>query len=182
MKKPLFAIAFLLQLSFSYGQSGSFRSFIPSKFVLLDSAGGDLDRDGVRDLILILRDTAEHTNPDDAARPLLLLKGDGKGSYQLAGRNDSVVLCAGCGGVMGDPYQQMVIKAGYFSIEFYGGSRERWTRIITFKYDLVRKLFVLHRDAGESYDNTAPSKTMKGYVTRQQDFDKLPFDKFRCYN
>jgi hypothetical protein len=152
-------------------------TYIPSNFAILDSASGDIDRDGIADLIVILKDTAE--NRDTATnRPLLLLQGNGRGLYKLIGRNDSVVLCFNCGGMWGDPYESMTVKEGYFSIEHMGGSNWRWTRIITFKYDVTRKIFVLHRDAGYSWW-TLEKGHEKDYVTTPKDFDKLPFDRYR---
>jgi hypothetical protein len=95
---------------------------------------------------------------EDSVRPLILLAGTNNGSYKVISRNDRVVYCRGCGGVMGDPYQAIVIKNGYFSIEHYGGSGWRWTRIITFKYDSKDTQFKLHRDAGEWFHAAEPEK------------------------
>jgi hypothetical protein len=110
------------------------KQLIPADFTILDSASGDINKDGVRDLVIILRNKYETFNTD-TTRPLLLLEGNLKRRYKLLARNDSVVLCMGCGGVHGDPYQGITVKSGYFSIEHFGGSGWRWTRIITFKYD-----------------------------------------------
>jgi ribosomal protein L33 len=79
--------------------------------------------------------------------------------------------------VFGDPYDNLVIKDNYFSVEHYGGSNWRWTRIMTFKYDLKTKRYVLHRDAGESYHMDAIDKTTQN-LNRKKDFDKLPFVKY----
>lgn len=167
----------LLHLSLSYGQFQPLKSFIPLNFTLLDSASGDINLDGVPDLVLILRDTVEKYNPD-TTRPLLLLQGNGKGLYKLIARNDSVVLCLNCGGIHGDPYDGITIKKGYFSIEHMGGSSWRWTRIITFKYDLKHKIFVLHRDAGYSWW-TLERGHESDIIISKEDFDKLPFEHYR---
>ena len=175
-KLLLFAVC-LFRFTISYGQFHQFETFIPSNFTLLDSASGDINQDGLTDLVLILRDTAEKR--DTATnRPLLLLQGNGKRLYRLIGRNDSVVLCLNCGGIWGDPYEGITIKKGYFSIEHMGGSNWRWTRIITFKFDVKRKRFVLHRDAGYSWW-TLKSGHEEDIVTSKKDFDKLPFDNYR---
>src|ERR1700748_1748297 len=126
IKKLLLLTIFLLHLAFAYGQFKPLKSFIPPNFTLLDSASGDINLDGVNDLVLILRDTVEKMNPD-ANRPLLLLQGNSNGLYKLVGRNDNVVLCKNCGGIHGDPYEGITIKKGYFSIEHMGGTSWRWT-------------------------------------------------------
>jgi len=166
-------------LLFSFSSSGQYQplpSFIPGGFSLLDSASGDINKDGKKDFLLILKNNGEEIVVD-TTRPLLLLAGDGKGLYQLMERNDSVVLCKGCGGVFGDPYAGITIKSGFFSIEHYGGSSWRWTRIITFKYDVKLKQFVLHRDAGESFHTSDPNKITTN-VYHKEDFGKLLFAKY----
>ena len=69
----------------------------------------------------------------DTARHLLIIQGEKDGTFKIVANNDSIVLCFGCGGVFGDPYAGITVKDNYFSIEHYGGSAWRWTRIITFK-------------------------------------------------
>jgi hypothetical protein len=169
-------------IAFNYdvvGQSQQLRSLIPKDFTILDSASGDINKDGKKDLVVILKNNSEEVN-GDTTRPLLLLLGSEKEEYKLAERNDSIVLCKSCGGVFGDPYVGITVKNNFFSIEHYGGSSWRWTRIITFKYDIKIKQFVLHRDAGISYHNSEPDKTTQN-IHNKNDFGKLLFSKF-SYN
>lgn len=163
----------------SLGQYKSLKQIIPTNFTILDSTSGDLNKDGIKDLVLILKNNYEKFN-SDTTRPLLLLQGNKIGQYKLIARNDSVVLCMGCGGVFGDPYQGITIKRGFFSIEHFGGSSWRWTRIITFKFDTKSKRFYLHRDAGQSWHTSDPNKTTKN-IYNKTDFDNLPFYKY-SYN
>ena len=177
MVKYLFLIISAIIISFSSsGQCQEFQSLIPAGFAILDSASGDINKDGSQDLVMILKNSEEEIIAG-AIRPLLLLPGDGKGLYQLSERNDSVVLCMGCGGVFGDPYAGITIKNGFFSVEHFGGSSWRWTRIITFKYDVKLKQFVLHRDAGDSYHSSDPGKITRN-VYHKEDFGKLLFANY----
>jgi hypothetical protein len=160
----------------SYGQFQKLNDFIPDGFVILDSASGDINRDGIKDLVVIFKNNTENIH-SDTARPLLLLQGNGRGQYKLMARNDNVVLCFGCGGIFGDPYAGITIKNGFFSIEHYGGSNWRWTRTITFSYDLKRKEFVLHRDAGYSWYIFKPKKRSL-QLYNKQDFDRLYFSVY----
>ncbi|HVX50514.1 MAG TPA: hypothetical protein VHB48_10160 [Chitinophagaceae bacterium] len=177
MYKYSLIFLFFLFIYFSAGaQLKSLNEFIPQGFTILDTASGDLNRDSITDMVLILQNRYENFNTD-TTRPLLLLQGCGNELYKLLARNDSVVLCFGCGGIYGDPYNGIVIKHGYFSIQHLGGSGWRWTRIITFRYIPKTKQFILHRDAGEYWHVSDPSKTT-GIINNKEDFDKLPFNKF----
>lgn len=148
--------------------------YIPKDYSILDSASGNLNNDSYKDLVLILKYKYESTG-GDTTRPLLLLAGTKENRYFLMAKNDSVVLCKECGGIFGDPYQGITIKKGFFSIEHYGGSSWRWTRIITFKYDVKSKQFLLHRDAGVSYHNTEHPIKETVIISNKSDFDKLNF-------
>lgn len=174
MPKP-FLIVFGL-LVFSQNLSGQFKpfnSFIPVGFTILDSASGDLNNDRQKDIVLILRNKFDSTITD-TTRPLLLLEGNGAGKYRLMTRNDHVVLCKGCGGLFGDPYDGITIKKGYFSIEHFGGSNWRWTRIITFRFDPKTRQFILHRDAGFSWSVFEPEDRSES-IFNKEDFGKLNF-------
>jgi len=154
----------------------NFREFVPKGFQILDSITGDLNLDAFPDMLLILKINGEDTMYD-ALRPLLILSGQANNSFKLEARNDSVVLCRSCGGVFGDPYDSSVIKNGYFSIQHYGGSNWRWTRIITFKYNKEKNKWILHKDARKSFHTSDPEKT-EAIITNPKDFDVLPFEKF----
>ncbi|MFC0771932.1 hypothetical protein [Terrimonas alba] len=160
----------------TFGQSTGITSFIPAGYSILDSASGDLNKDRLKDYVLILKADEEEEHAD-TTRPLLLLMGTARDQYQLLARNDSVVLCKSCGGVFGDPYAGITIKNNFFSIEHYGGSNWRWTRIITFRYDTKSKQFILHRDAGESFHTFDPDKR-KLELYGKENFGKLLFAKY----
>lgn len=155
-------------------------SFIPKGYSVLDSASGYLNKDAYKDLVLILKINNEDDNKD-TTRPLLLLAGRADGLYMQLEKNNNVVLCAGCGGVLGDPYTGITIKNGFFSIEHYGGSNWRWSRIITFKYDTATKKFKLHRDAGVSFHTSQPNK-QKTEVYNKEQYGKLLFTDYKNDN
>ncbi len=149
----------------------STKAFILPNHEVLKFQKGDLNMDNIEDIVLIL-ETKE--DDDMAARPLLLLLQDAKGAYILAARNDKVVACKGCGGMMGDPLAGIAIKNGFFTIEEEGGSRERWTRYITFQYDGTQKTWVLHRIDETMVDTIEPKNDTKSVKTAKN-FGKIQF-------
>lgn len=174
---PLIILIFTGNVAYSQGVSSpSYKDFIPKGYQLLDSASGDLNSDRYPDLVLILKTINEDSIPD-SNRPLYLLTGTPSGELILFGSNDRVVLCKGCGGAFGDPYQGITVKSGYFSIEHYGGSSWRWTRIITFKYDNKSGQFILHRDAGVSFHATEPD-AVTDIIHNKERFGKQSFSDY----
>ncbi|UOQ52709.1 hypothetical protein [Hymenobacter cellulosivorans] len=153
--------------------------FTPAGYRVEAVSQGDLNRDAFPDQVVVLRLLAADSSMmgDETARPLLLLLGSASGRYTLAARNDQVVLCTGCGGMMGDPFQGITIKNGYFSLEYYGGSAWRWTHVTTFKYDPTGHSWFLHREGGESFHATDPDK-VESYSRTTRDFGRVAFTKY----
>ena len=160
---------------------GPLTAFIPAGYSLLDSASGNLNLDNLRDYILVLKKNGEDTLAGDTAqaprRPLLVLTGVGGGGFLLKGRNDKTVLCFNCGGVLGDSFMGIVIKNGYFSVEHYGGSSWRWTRIITYKYSAADDRWYLFKDGHEYFHAAQPDSVQRTILTTK-DFGKVAFEAF----
>lgn len=152
----------------------------PQGWSIMDTLSGDLNRDKYTDFLIVLQHD-EDSLATDEPRPLLILIGNDKGELVLTRRNDNVVLCRECGGVFGDPYDGLAIKNGYFSVQHYGGSAWRWTRIITFRYHEKEKDWFLHKDGGVSYylyDIDGDSTLTESFENQ----DKYGKQKFEDYN
>lgn len=158
--------------------------FVPANYSILDSARGDLNLDGLMDYILAVRVAGEDTlydlTHDSPKRPLMILLQDSNNELKLAKRNENIVYCTNCGGVFGDPYSGITIKDGYFSVEHYGGSSWRWTRIITYKYSKEENEWFLHKDGSDSYHSSEPEK-VTSKVKTTKDFGKVKFEDFDIY-
>ena len=92
-------------------------------------------------------------------------------------KTDNIVMCAQCGGVMGDPYTGMTLKKNFFSIEHEGGSSDQWTRIITFKYNIDEGRYYINRDAGEVW-NTNSKKKKKLETYSKDQWGVVPFEDY----
>jgi hypothetical protein len=162
----------------------SLKSFIPRGYEALDLSTGDLNGDAYPDAVLILYKKGEEKTSDVIShpekRPLLLMIGQANKTYKIAARSDNAVYCLDCGGQMGDPFMGVTIKNGYFSVEHYGGSGWRWTRIVTFKYSPADKNWFLHKDGGERF-NAISKEEVKTTVKTVKNFGKVPFQKFDIY-
>jgi hypothetical protein len=168
---------------YSQNLPSSISNSIPKGYEVLDTKEGDLNLDGINDMLVVLKVIGEDTIElfgDSGYRPLLIFIVDANKKYTLVARNDSTVFCKTCGGAMGDPYVGMTIKNGYFSVEHYGGSGWRWERIITYKYDPSAKKWYLHKDGSVSFHAADPDKR-KETIRTKKDFGQVSFDKYNIY-
>jgi hypothetical protein len=167
------------------------KPFVPVGYHVLFTVAGDLNRDAWPDRVLVL-DTAAlatESNTDEERfqignirRPLLLLLGEPSGTrYRLAARSNNVVDCRDCAGAVGgDPFQQIVVKKGYFSVESAGGSSWRWFIVTTFRYDPADQHWYLHRIGTESFQTAKPD-SVTSTVKTPRDFGRVRFEQY-TYN
>lgn len=184
--------AFIFAFSKAYAQTpklavavpANLKNFVPKGYDVLDLTKGDLNRDGYPDAIMVLYKKGEEKTSDvinhPEKRPLLVLTGQADKAYKLATRSDNAVYCVDCGGQMGDPFTGITIKNGYFSVEHYGGSGWRWTRIVTFKYSPQEKKWFLYKDGGERF-NAITHEEAKTDILTVKNFGKVSFESFDIY-
>ncbi|HEX8326662.1 MAG TPA: hypothetical protein VF629_03915 [Hymenobacter sp.] len=160
------------------------RRALPAGYAVLDAAQGDLNRDARPDWLVVLNKPNEAKTSDvgdhPTKRPLLLFVGGAGGTYALAVRTDNAVYCVDCGGMMGDPFMGLAIKQGYFTVEHYGGSAERWTRYVTFRYDPTARTWLLHRDGRERFHVLNPEQGTTTATTAKE-FGRVPLATFDIY-
>ena len=196
---PLLSWAWLMLLAGSLGPSAvlaqqpiapvptlpaAIRRALPAGYAVLAAEPGDLNRDALPDWLVVLNKPDEQQTSDVVARPtkrpLLLFVGGAGGTYTLAARSDNAVYCVDCGGMMGDPFMGLTIKKGYFTVEHYGGSAQRWTRFVTFRYDPAGRTWLLHRDSHERFQSLDPEHGTTT-ATTAKDFGRVPFTRFDIY-
>jgi hypothetical protein len=158
-------------------QNSELNSFVPKGFKILDSEKCDINQDDFTDYIVILKNDNE-TKETELNRPLLIIEGKKDGALKLVAKNEQIVLCFDCGGIFGDPYAGITAKKNYFSIEHFGGSNWRWTRVITFKYDKKLKKYILHKDAGESW-HVFDLKKVEYQPYNKESWDKIEFENYK---
>jgi hypothetical protein len=160
------------------------RKALPAGYQVLTAERGDLNRDALPDWAVVVNRPDEQKTSDvvdhPTKRPLLLFVGGANGTYTLAARADNAVYCVDCGGMMGDPFQGITIKNGYFTVEHYGGSAQRWTRFITFRYDAATRTWLLHRDGGERFHALDPRHGTTDMRTTKN-FGRVSLARFNIY-
>ena len=93
------------------------QSFIPEGYDTLMVTKGDLNNDNEKDIVLVLFNEIEkkdlqNTNVDSIPGRLFIILFKKNNDYHLAAASSSIILCKYCGGVMGDPFQEVTIDKG----------------------------------------------------------------------
>lgn len=161
-----------------------FADYIPENFAILKSATGDLNQDGILDVALVLHQLGEDTivpvGRDYVPRPLLLFLKNENGEYSLVTQNDKAVYCYDCGGIFGDPFYEVTIENGVFTIYHYGGSNWRWTRDLTFKYDKNEQDWFLHREELTSF-SVFELDDADTTLNTPKEFGRIRLEEFDAY-
>lgn len=146
-------------------------------------APSDLNGDGLKDYILVLErenptKMDEHDYPKNQ-RPLLILVRGANKKLTEAKRNETIVMCSNCGGVMGDPFMGVTAGLKTFTVNHYGGSSWRWTADYKFNYSRIDKTWQLVRIEKTNFHSSEPKKTMERKImTPPKDFGKVDIADF----
>lgn len=95
---------------------------------------GDLNKDGISDVAVVIVATDENEATQAPQRSLLIALGNSDDTYTLSVIGKKAILRADEGGVWGDPFDSIEIDRGSIVINFYGGSNWRWYQHYRFRY------------------------------------------------
>ena len=156
------------------------RPFVETGTKAIRLAKADLDRDGREDAILVLERLAQTSEDglEEHQRPLLVVIRQADGRMRVAKRNDRLVMCSGCGGVMGDPFQGIEAGPGTFTVSHYGGSAWRWTEDYRFNWSRKDRTWQLVRVEQTSFHTMEPDKVEEHVATPPKDFGKIDIADF----
>lgn len=192
MKKRLFIIVLALNTGWlqaqDFIQSGSLSQIINhkiSRFSILDTLTGNLNRDLFQDLVILYKrndeEDPENQNDFPVRRPLVIYTGQKDGTFMLSAQNDNIVLCHGCYGVAGDPFPEIKIVHGYLFIDMYGGSgSSHWNQRIRFKYSKDQDNWYLDQHTSSQSERGDVESSQTEYLS-SYDYGQLPFDEFDIY-
>jgi hypothetical protein len=156
-------------------------AFVAADTKPIEYKSADLNGDGKMDHILVLANTrvaADEEHNDESKRPLLIIITGADGKLTEAARNELVVGCAGCGGMMGDPFEGVTAGKGTFTITNSGGSRDRWSYEYTFNYSRKDNAWQLVRVVETTSDTLKPKNGTNKVMTPPKSFGKIDFVDF----
>ncbi len=96
----------------------------PAGYEEIGQATGDLDGDKVDEKVIVYNTSKEGDFGKE--REILIFKNENN-TWKLWHKSAGAVLPSDNGGMMGDPFQSIMIEKGVIAIEHFGGSRQKWT-------------------------------------------------------
>ena len=161
--------------------SNSLSEYIPSGWIVGDQASGDLNGDGIPDIAAILVQGGPNFDlnkaDDEPQRALIVLMGKDKDKFTLAGINDKLLQCKGCGGIKESV--GISIKKGVIIVSQMSGSREFAIETWRFRYDLRSQRFVtIGRDleTGDGMRGTGKVESFN-YLTGRKMTENYRYDE-----
>lgn len=150
------------------------RKFILPGTHLLAMESADLNGDNLADYILVL----EKPDVEEEQRPLLIITRSADGSLKRVKQNNKAVYCSNCGGMMGDPFQDVSVGPKTFTINHYGGSGWRWSTSTTFNYSRKDKTWQLVGVETSSFHAADHEKVETKHHKPPRDFGKIDIADF----
>jgi hypothetical protein len=160
------------------------RAFVEAGATPLALERADLDGDGRQDVLLAYQRPAADAAEDlpSTQRPLLILLRQPDGGLRLAARNERVILCEECGGMLGDPFQGISTGKKSFTVHLHGGSRYRWGFDYRFAWSRRDQTWQLVSVVETEIDTLAEEDEAREGISREyrppRDFGKIGFAAF----
>ncbi|NVN93495.1 MAG: hypothetical protein HXX11_23260, partial [Desulfuromonadales bacterium] len=100
------------------------------------------------------------------------------GSLNLVKRNNKVVYCSTCGGMMGDPFQGISARKKTITVSHFGGSAWRWATTTTFNYSRKDNTWQLVLVQNDSFHASDPENLTSKQHKPPRDYGKIDFAEF----
>lgn len=156
------------------------------KFIIKEINKNDFNKDNISDEILIKENKCigHNDNQDDlimCRTVFVTIKGNGERDI-LSTSNSYVIPCSNCNEDGTDPFKNIKVHNGGFSIVLaYKLVPEgtKISKIITFKYDEISNNFLLSKKIQTIYSHKNGESKRKRTVETEKNFGKIFFSEFR---
>lgn len=126
----LFLISFLSILT-AFSQNVP----IPTNYSVIASVLGDLDRDGVDELVVAYNTKSDEEEISEGVPRELIIYKKQNSQWTVWQKSLQALYGSSDGGMMGDPFGGILIEKGILKISQEGGSRWKWGHTDKYRYD-----------------------------------------------
>jgi len=131
MKRQILIIVLILFIGFSVNAQ---KIPAPGRWAMIDSAMGDLDKDGVSELAVAYNTHQTDVNVDENVPRILAIYKKNNSEWMPWKLSTSAVMGSQDGGMMGDPFEGIEIKNGILIIIHFGGSSWKWSQTDKYRF------------------------------------------------
>lgn len=130
MKFLFLSLILIVNIAQSYSQSIP----VPSDYSIIDSVFGDLDKDGLEELVVAYNTDLKDEINDGVKRELIIYKKKNS-NWAVWQKSMQALYGSRAGGMMGDPFGDIEIEKGILNISQNGGSSWKWSHTDKYRYD-----------------------------------------------
>jgi hypothetical protein len=156
------------------------RNFVPAGWDTLATARGDLNKDSIPDVAVVIERKKTVPLKEDefpAAEPrMLLVLFKGKAGLILACKSTQAILLSDEGGATGDPFEELSIDRGCIVTSFFGGSSEKWNLSHRYRYQ-QGDFYLIGADASggnASFSFNYSYNVITGRLEVEADYEESP--------
>jgi len=107
---------------------------IPVNYTIVDSVKGDLNKDGIEELVIVYNTEKEKEDTFESVPRELIIYKKIKDNWMVWKKSKSAVYGSRDGGMMGDPFGEIEIKNGILLVSQNGGSSWKWGHTDKYRY------------------------------------------------
>lgn len=128
------SITFILFVLISCQKMSGQSFLIPKNYSIVDTIKGDLNNDGIDELVVAYNTEKENEdNFENVQRELVIYKKE-KNEWAVWIKSNDALYGSRDGGMMGDPFEGIEIKKGLLFVSQNGGSSWKWGHTDKYRY------------------------------------------------
>ncbi len=131
MKQLSLFVIFFLSIIAAFSQNVP----IPINYSVVDSVLGDLDKDGVDELVVAYNTKSDEDEIDKGVPRELIIYKKQNNQWAVWQKSMQALYGSSDGGMMGDPFGGIAIEKGVLKISQEGGSSWKWNHTDKYRYD-----------------------------------------------
>ena len=107
----------------------------PKDYSIIDSVAGDLDKDGVDELVVAYNTRKGNEGSSESIPRQLVIYKKRNSQWTEWEKSDQVLYGSREGGMMGDPFGEINIEKGILRISQKGGTSWKWVHTVMYRWD-----------------------------------------------